>query len=502
MSDQTNTNPTVPPGQIAFYDTIAPPLPAQSKAYVLKVSQQINGLKDGSKPVYDTSQSFLVSGPRFAIDPAAIHMVYPPADQAGAYADVLPNMVFTDFALPWARGIDDTTASAGIPWIALLSIRDDEMPLPPGRSGGPENPKLTFPATGTAGQIVTGTPTVLPPKLPDVQRADATQARFTEMDLAFFQGIVPHLTELTHLAHARVVNTDNKTILGMNDDGAFSVVVGNRMAKDGSVNTVLLVSLEGQKENMDPGITPPTAGMKVRLVVLGMWSFTANPEPGTFLTLVEAIAAPGRGGVKLLRLDPSTAPDATDAMAKEAIEIGYVPLLNDLRDGEETTSLYRGPLVPAPTTADDSYGPFYISDHATLYDPDYGMFNQSYACAWQVGRLLALSDSAFAQTMLAWRRDYAAAHRDKATMSAAAAPLIAAAGVEARGKPENLTAHLRQVFVAASARSARIPVVASRQARLAAQAAALAPEEVPDAPDASDDPLAALHAYLFQTGTP
>jgi hypothetical protein len=505
MSDPISNTPTVAAGQIAFYDTIGPPLPASGKAYTLNVSQQINGLKDGSKPAYNTTQSFLVSGPRFTIDPAAIHMVYPPADQAGAYADVIPNMVFTDFALPWARSIDATTATAGVPWIALLSIRDDEMPLPPSQSGGPPNPRLSYPVTGTAGQLVTGSSTLLVPKLPDVQAGDTTQVRFTDMDLGFFQGIVPRLTELPYLAHARVVNTDNKVILGMNEDGAFSVVVGNRMAKNGAVNSVLLVSLEGQTANMDPAVTPPTSGMKVRLVVLGLWSFTANPEPGTFLTLVEAITAAGRGGVDLLRLAPSTAADAGDPMggdpmAQEAVEIGYVPLLNDLRDGEETTSLYRGPLVPAPTTADDSYGPFWFSDHATLYDPDYGLFNQSYACAWQVGRLLALSDSAFAQAMIAWRREYAAAQRASATLASAVRPLAAAAGDAAAPASGSIDEHLRQVFVAASARSARVPRVVSRQARLAARAAALAPE-VPEAA-AGEDPVTALHAYLTRRGTP
>jgi hypothetical protein len=493
MSDRTSNTPSVPPGQIAFYDQIAPPLPASQKPYSLSVEQAIKGLKDGTKPKYSTAQPFLVTGPRFAIDPAAIHMVYPPADQAGDYADAIPNIVFSDFALPWARTIDATDASQGVPWMALLSVRDDEMPLPPSQSGGPANPKLSFPVTGTAGQLVTGSQTVLPPNLPDVTAGDTTQVRFTEMDLGFFQAIVPRFAELQHLSHARVVNTDHKTVLGMNDDGAFSVILGNRMAKQGAVNTVLLVSLEGQKANMDPAVTPPVAGKSVRLVVLGLWSFTANPGPGTFLSLVEAINLPGRGGVDLLRLDPAAVGDDADTMAKEAIAIGYVPLQNDLRDGEETTSLYRGPLVPAPTTGDDSYGPFYFSDHATLYDPDYGLFNQSYACAWQVGRLLALADGAFAQALLAWRRQYAAAQRNKATLREAAAPLMAASGKNPTHDADSIASHLRQVFVAAAARSEQVPVVVSRQMRLAAQAQALTPD-VPETADA--DPLTALHAYL------
>lgn len=39
-----------------------------------------------------------------------------------------------------------------------------------------------------------------------------------------------------------------------------------------------------------------------------------------------------------------------------------------------------------------------------IYDKKYGVFNQSYASAWQIGRLMALSDSVFANKMMDFRR--------------------------------------------------------------------------------------------------
>jgi hypothetical protein len=52
------------------------------------------------------------------------------------------------------------------------------------------------------------------------------------------------------------------------------------------------------------------------------------------------------------------------------------------------------------------YAPYHYSDHAIQYDPETGIFDLSYAAAWQVGRLLALSDGAFSQSLSSWRRTY------------------------------------------------------------------------------------------------
>jgi hypothetical protein len=77
-----------------------------------------------------------------------------------------------------------------------------------------------------------------------------------------------------------------------------------------------------------------------------------------------------------------------------------------MRDGEKSTSWYRGPLVAAPTKRDFTYGPYLYSDHAMHYDPEYGLFNHAYSSAWQIGRLLALSDASFASGLFAWRNKY------------------------------------------------------------------------------------------------
>jgi hypothetical protein len=109
-------------------------------------------------------------------------------------------------------------------------------------------------------------------------------------------------------------------------------------------------------------------------------------------------------GIRLLQMPykmPTVTTPAQQAV-KEALDIGFVPLATVLSDGESTVSWYRGPLVPVITKR-DQYGPYQFSDHAIRYDPGNGLFDMSYAVAWQIGRLLALSDPTFSQALYDWR---------------------------------------------------------------------------------------------------
>jgi hypothetical protein len=409
MSGPQVTAPaTVAPGDIRFYDSIQPPLVAGQ--YKLTAKQEIKGLKEGPVNPYSADLPFEVNGPRFQIDPATIHMVFPPANQQGSYNDVLPNIVFKNFALPWLRNIDPTGGedAKSPPWIALLTIYDTEMPVGPNDVPPPgSNPQFATPTTVPVGQVVAPTEAnVLPPALPGVDPASKDLALVADINLAFFRAIVPKSNELSFLAHARAVNTDGKVVLGLDEDGCFSVVVGNRMAKPGATNTVLLVSVEGHQAHLPGGGPIDPKYTKIRLVVLGSWSFQAAANPGSFLALMAQLCDKGRGGVKLLQMPQQP---TSDPLAQQAIEIGYVPLANDMRIGETSTAWYRGPFAAAPTAEDFAYGPYPYSDKTIHYDPDYGVFNHAYAAAWQIGRLAALSDANFAKSLSDWRRSHFAA---------------------------------------------------------------------------------------------
>ncbi len=402
MSDRITTEPgTIGAGLIRFYDAIQPPLPAGQ--YTLKAEQVIKGVTTQPvDPAYLAGQQLLVNGPRFSIDPGSIHALYPPANQQGSFDNSLPNIVFNNFSLPWSRAInplDSNTGGSTVPWIGLLTVYEDDFLVPQNGKARVRKPYIT-----TVRELMTPAPKVLLPALGNTIINEQEQLTAVEMDLAFFQSIAPSLNELPFLAHAREVNTGGKIMLGMNDDGCFSVVIGNRLPGAEMKNYVFLVSYEGQQGHLN-GQAIAGNYDTIRLVLLGSWEFTGSAATGSFKSVMADLCKEGRGGVSLLQLPKAPATNA-NALAKEALEISYIPLQNAMRDGEQSTSWYRGPMVAAPTRRDFEYGPYLYSDHAIHYDPESGLFNHAYSAAWQIGRLLALSDAGFAIGLFNWRINY------------------------------------------------------------------------------------------------
>ncbi|RAJ80359.1 hypothetical protein CLV59_105468 [Chitinophaga dinghuensis] len=410
MTSSFDTTPgTIGPGMIRFYDAILNPLEAGE--YTLKAEHQVKDLPGETPPPYIATQQIIVDGPRYNISPADIHMVYPPANQEGLYDTVMPNMVFTNFALPWARDIDPAVKTNSnlkatdkdgnpIPWIGLLTIYPDELVATNGTA------KAGEPQTITVSELVHPKDSkILPPVLGDLFGAEDTQVSVVDLDLPYFQSICPTIDELPFLAHAREVNTDGKVLLGMDDDGCFSLVFSNRLPMAPGQNTMYLVSYEGHQDHLH-GSTISGDYTKIRLVLLGTWQFKALDAQGSFIQLMANLCLPGRGGVKLLQMPLSDETGTISEDAQKAIQMGFVPMQNNMRQGEESTSWYRGPFVPSPTKRDFSYGPYHYSDHAIHYDPENGLFNHAYSSAWQTGRLLALSDSNFSAAMFNWRNNY------------------------------------------------------------------------------------------------
>jgi hypothetical protein len=290
-----------------------------------------------------------------------------------------------------------------------------------------------------------------------------------------------------------------------------------------------LVSLEGHWERLAGGSDTDHPGAHIRLVVLASWQATAIESPGDFLVLLEQLSERD-GGLSLYRLpsagdmgrtgDPSSDPKV---QAREVVELGMVPMPNDLRIGEKTTSYYHGPFVAAPMAQDSTYGPFHYSDATIHYDPAYGTLNLSYAAAYQIGRLLALSDSGFARAVFQWRKDYyyrlmrsdAATSGVPAALNRAVSEAVAAAAAElgseglATGFPagprdrlDRIVAKFLHGSLGAKLRSdpAYIPQVRLRQRKEGEQFSyLLSKEEVEKVKSAGGDPLMALFRLLSQS---
>lgn len=406
------------PGCVIFYPECRPALVAG--AYKVQLQQKIQRT-DGASIDADTpageadkklpaaqSFPFEVTGPRFALGPDEVHSVYPPANAGGSFETRLPLIVLGRRTLPWERTISGTR-----PWMALLLFEEAEVTELPSATVG----TILAPATKAKN------PYLSPVALTAAEAAMPCLG--VEVTLETFTAVAPYLEELPDLTHVRQVNTADKELLGQDEDGWFSVVIGNRLPRGGGTKYVAcLVSLEGHvghlptdvfgahnAQDMAYGGSPNPKTTKVQLVTLARWKFTCEGK-GDFQSIMTAL--PGRGGVELLGAPPRqlSAAEARKSKLAHVImsEFGHLQVGHTTREGETTVAWYRGPLVPLKVQYAPS-GPYHTSDQARTIDPESGLENLGHAAAFEVGRLLALSDSEFALDLLRWRRgDYNLVH--------------------------------------------------------------------------------------------
>lgn len=400
------------PGQIRFSQAALPPLPAGT--YRLSATQTVDGIKDqDTPPTYTAVQTLQIQGPRFALAPGDLQSVMPPANQTGSWENTLPNVVLRRRTLPWERTLDGSVPPADsvpAPWIGLITVTAAELG---GDAGAVAAPSPVH--SGTVADLVQPTDrAVLGPQLSGVSQADKqTGLLLLDLPVTLFQSVAPTLADLSWLAHVREVNTDHKEILGLDEDGTFSIVVGNRTIQPGAVNYLFLVSLEGHQDHL-AGSTIPPSYTTIRFASLAWWKVQADVSKGDFIEIMQAL--PDNGGVDLVQMPHLPIPasgngngsgdtSGPSAIAAMGLGMGYVPLTYRMRVGEQATAWYRGPASAVPTKA-DGLGPFVFSDQAIRYDPTTALFDVSQAAAWQIGRLLALSDSTFARLMFLWRKEF------------------------------------------------------------------------------------------------
>jgi hypothetical protein len=400
-------------GRIQFYDRFLPGLGAGD--YQVSVQQSVAGLDTGG---YFTPhrQSFTVTGPRFGLAPGDLGEVFPPADSNGDYAALLPSVVLNRRTLPWERAVAD---DRDLPWLALLTFQADEVVPDPG-TGLPLRTSSVADFLGLAA----ADPTVLVPAIgpsavaPDVLAGTMTSV---QVPLSVFTAVAPSLPEAALLAHARQTDTADQAESDPASDGWYAIVLGNRFPNSavsadgsGSRNLSCLVSLEGLGAWLPGGSGLAATGgprADVRLAVLASWSFVCNPAAGeSFAGLVGGLVAQQGAEPSTLLPRIPVPPDspAAGSAAADRLRQGCAPLGYHLPTGEDTFAWYRGPCSavvpqPLPPPAD---GAAHAANSAelTVYLADHGVFDLSYAAAFEAGRLAALADRGFAVALVNGRR--------------------------------------------------------------------------------------------------
>lgn len=109
-----------------------------------------------------------------------------------------------------------------------------------------------------------------------------------------------------------------------------------------------------------------------------------------------------------LRLPSRAGQDPGIANANHFLQQGYVPLPHHFRRGGKSVSWYRSPLLagkPGKQIPDEQF-PVHTADELLRYDSTYGMFDASYAAAWELGRLLCLQNKRVSVSLYRWKRTH------------------------------------------------------------------------------------------------
>lgn len=358
--------------KVTVHDAYRPALTAGMHRIVVQQSVGIGAGNGSESHHYYRDDPFIVRGPRYLVEAADIHARYPAEGAAGDFERHIPYIVLRKRALPWERAL----TIKGAPWMALLLLTEAEYAAAGGDGAARTLKWAELIAADPGGRIAV-------PRLTDEgDAADGKiRANVIELDRTLFGRLCPSAKDLPLLAHLRQVATRDKPRLDMHGEGDFAVVAANRVPAKGA-NVALLVSLEGHEEVIGATQRPG----KVRLIVLARWRFVHDPRS------VHGFGALSRG-LDLGVLRAPVAADLPKALARP-LAAGHLPMNYRLLDGSATLAWYRGPFAPAPARP-LAVEEFTCADAAMLVDGDDGMLTLSYAAAWQLGRLLALSSQSF-----------------------------------------------------------------------------------------------------------
>jgi hypothetical protein len=319
------------------------------------------------------------------------------------------------------------------PWLALLVFDEDEYTILRGVPLSQVVPADVLARLGATGETV----------------CDAVEA-----DLDLLRAIMPAREELQLLTHVRQVNVDDRELAAGDSDGWFAVVVANRLPAPGRRSCACLVSVEERADlipadppavTWEPASGAETAGLPAdgqaggaQLVAVEAGRRGRDLDPAA--NVVDLAAAIADAGIRLPVTELMTRVDGVHAVDRPGrlvllhawqftcegdssfrelaqrldsamigtghpgvADTGHIPMDLHDRAGATQVAWYRGPFAPHLLSR-DQLGPYHSADQARRVAPDTGAEDLSLASAWELGRLLALSDGRFAQELMRWRR--------------------------------------------------------------------------------------------------
>jgi hypothetical protein len=338
----------------------------------------------------DANINISFSGDQISLNKNEVYSVYPPADSIGNFTCCLPHMVFHRKTLPWNRKLKSVNGTdfSDMSYIALLVVSEKE---------GVEEITLKY------SELQTTPLNVYRPHIDDSLIDGDQICTVIDIPKSLWADILPYSEDLPYLAHIKGVDLSNKVTDKEVSGGWFSCLIANRypdelgFGEDNLKHTVYLVSLEGFENFLI--LSPQERAEKcksdyIRMFALYSYSFYVQPNSYDFYTIASDMKA---GTFFAEGIEPPS------DILKNIIELGYVPVDHNFRDGSSLVSWYRSPFLPGAIGFDEKISYCFCSDQLLRYDPEQGMFDITYSAAWQLGRMLSLQNTELAGNILAWR---------------------------------------------------------------------------------------------------
>jgi hypothetical protein len=393
--------------RVTFIEYHRPALPPGQ--YVIEVTEEVEAPRI-SREAFPTRRRFTVAGERFLLQPADIYAVFPPDGSLGDHSDVLPHIVLSRSTVPWEQSADGDET----PWLALLLFTDDESPggaaaLAPEFAAAPGQVEAVLgryrpPQVVTLGELKN--PTTGPVYWPGLQfdtdqHLDTDKVTVIDVEKRLLSAMLPNAEQLRLLTHVRRAEGANGQLI----DDERAVVLGSRLPKANGISVVHLVSVEGRYSGGRFAFGDAADDAYIRLISLKSWRFACVDPEGSFTGLLTN-----------LDRDPSTLrlPHHPDEEAERHLSAGYLPIPHQLRQSSATVSWYHGPLIPCATPGEVGL-PAETANSLVRYEPAVGMFDVSYAAAWELGRLLALQSKELSVSLYNWKRSHTQALRSAET---------------------------------------------------------------------------------------
>ncbi len=437
--------PQPPPvGEIRFFDSIRPPLSQGDYRMTMKQTfpQIVDNNDTGMNTYEQLDKFFTVNGSRWSIDPLTVHSRFPPKNEQNVKLDLtLPKIVFQSKTLPWERIVDEQNKD--LPWMSLLLIREEEFEnceyYPVAESTEIDNSSDPVPIKLL--EIPSNLLKSIAPTKDEVELlAHGLQVNPRDKELCgsdedgLFSVILSNRipSEPNKKYHAFLVSLEGsinelpnenqiqymtKSTVQRSNISTDKMEAVKRVVGGNKTSSSLMVKSEAPAKEARP--VKGQISRIVKLLVLDYWKFKTG-DGGDFESKIKNIRFRKKEEDLLEAGELGSVYDFAKQSKKQ--DSYYEPALlgNDMDpdisansylltdivedDGITRPCLYRGPCIAVPTTHQPKSKPYENSDDARGIEPSTGFDVIHHSAAFELGRLLAMSDPQFISSMSRWRR--------------------------------------------------------------------------------------------------